>query len=182
MKNSLWQFIIVAILLIFASAHTKLMAQPESTSAEGAENSGRSSDRRQEISIATLQSQYRSGGEVAFTIVNTSAGTIYYTFGCSVPVVHKINGSDHTVLMVDVYESIPDLNVLGAGEEQTCRWNQQAWQDTSQEGNARFQHYYELALVPAGQYQFRLDYYIDEADIDYSEKAQTVHSKVFMIY
>ena len=181
-QSSLLQSAYIAIFLIFTPLHTTLMAQPDDPATVIIGDKGDDSiDRHQGVRIVLAHDEYCAGDKVAYTIVNASAETIFYTFGCNVPLIYRINGSDNTALTIDIYESIPDLNVLGAGEEQTCHWNQQAWQDMSREGRARFQHYKALAPVPAGQYQFGLDYYLDEADIDYSDKAQTAFSNVFII-
>ncbi len=145
------------------------------------ESPGTSQKPIKQVDIVISKHIYRPGEEVMFSITNNSANTIYYTFGCSRPLIYKVEGEDLIALATDILESIPDLTALRAGQTNACRWDQKAWQDPVREGRARFLHYNELVFVPSGQYRFWLNYYLDESEVDLSEKAQTVYSQVLTI-
>jgi hypothetical protein len=133
------------------------------------------------VEIVPSKELYQLGEEVAFTIVNQSKITIFYTYGCARALVFKIEGEESIGLAVDILESIPDVTRLAAADRKECRWNQKVWQDPSREGRARFEHYDELALVPAGRYRLGLIYFSNESDIDSAEGAKTIYSPVFVI-
>jgi hypothetical protein len=133
------------------------------------------------VRVVVSRQVYALGEEVLFKITNTSPRTIYYTFGCSRPLIYKFEGQDSVALTTNTDDSIPFVTALIQGETNTCRWDQRVWQDPNRKGSARFQHYNELGMILPGQYRFRLDYYLDLSDVHANEKAKTVYSDVFTI-
>ena len=133
------------------------------------------------VIVAVSKNVYQSGEEVGFTITNNSGTPVYYTYGCSRPFVYKLEDQGPISLTVDILESIPDTNTIEPEETRTCSWDQKVWQDPDRTDNSRWQHYQELAAVPPGRYQFRLDYFLNESDVQSPQKAKTSRSQPFTV-
>jgi hypothetical protein len=111
------------------------------------------------IILRVSNSAHQVGESVEFAISNHSDADIYYTYGCSWPVVRKIEDGEPIYLTVSILDVEPMLFSLAPGQTHDCTWKQKAWQDPNNQGKERYQHYLELLQVPSGTYQFRLDFF-----------------------
>lgn len=133
------------------------------------------------VQITVSKDVYQIGEAITHTIANGLDTSVYYVYGCSWPVVYKVEDDGLTSLIVSNVESVPFPTEVKPAESRTCWWDQRAWQDPDGEGEARFKTAIERLQVPAGRYQLVLTYYLDMADALSSENRNTTHSRVFSI-
>ena len=133
------------------------------------------------VEIAVSKDVYQTGEAITHTIANGLDTSVYYVYGCSWPVVYKVEDDGLTSLIVSKVESVPFPTEVKPGESKTCSWDQRAWQDPDQQGEARFQSAIELVQVPKGHYQFVLTYYLDTADALSSEDGKITRSRIISI-
>lgn len=111
----------------------------------------------------TTKSNYQTGENVEYKIINNSNKNIYYTWGCGLPTPMKLSEKIDIPMLVDILENEKPVLMLAPGETRICTWDQKVWQDPSKEGTSRFKSYLYLAPVPPGQYQFKFVYTFDES-------------------
>lgn len=133
------------------------------------------------VQITASKEVYQIGEAITHTIANGLDTSIYYVYGCSWPVVYRVEDDGLMSLIVYNVESVPFPTEVKPGESNTCWWDQRAWQDPDEEGEARFQTAIERVQVPPGCYQLVLTYYLDRADALSSENKNTIHSRIFSI-
>jgi hypothetical protein len=133
------------------------------------------------IILLVSKSAYQVGEIVEFTISNHSDADIYYTYGCSWPIIRKIEDGEPIYLTFSILDVEPGLFSLKPGQTHDCTWHQMAWQDPSRQGRERYRHYLDLLQVPSGTYQFRLDFFSDQEDINSYEKAKSAWTELFTI-
>jgi hypothetical protein len=133
------------------------------------------------IILLVSKSAYQVGEIVEFTISNSSDAEVYYTYGCSWPIIRKIEDGKPMYLTFSILDVEPGLFSLKPGQTNNCTWHQMAWQDPNRQGNERYQHYLELLQVPSGTYQFWLDFFSDQEDIYSNEKAKSAWTDLFTI-
>ena len=136
-------------------------------------------DSSSNITIETDKNSYQLGEQITFTISNDSKNPIYYTYGCSWTRPYSV--AELIELQTAIIEAVPGPFELLPKQQQTCVWDQQAWQNPEQTGIARFQSYRQALPVPIGQYQLLLDYYFNESDVYNHEEATTIYSEKFTI-
>ena len=121
------------------------------------------------------------GEMVEFSVNNHSDADVYYTYGCSWPIIYRKEAGEEIGITVTILDVEPGLFSLAPGETHNCSWDQMAWQDPIRQGPARYQHYIEQLQVPSGVYQFRLDYFFDPEDLYSYEKHETTWSQALTI-
>lgn len=133
------------------------------------------------VRISASKQAYGSGELVTFTIVNDSTEPIYYRRGCSIPTLSWVEGVTRVALTTQTDDALPDLALLRPGEAHSCQWDQKVWQDATRTGRERFQHFAELRLVPAGEYELELDYWRDASGGERGDEALSARSSPFSV-
>lgn len=139
------------------------------------------------VSIFPSKEIYQEGEQVVFTITNHLTQPIYYRYGgCEWPVPVYIGDNIDVTLRVRPLDPKPGVTALQPGEAVTCTWDGQVYQRPEWGPPDSFIREEELAPVPRGQYQLRLNYALNPGEVEAltrtSEQPPLAHSPVFTIF
>ena len=139
------------------------------------------------VSIFPSKEVYQPGEPVEFTITNHLDRPIYYRYGgCEWPLPLYLSRTIDMRLKVEPLEPEPQVRSLAPGEAVTCTWDAQVYQRPSLPPLDSLSLMEELAPVPRGQYQLRLNYAFTPEEVASQMWRSTgpsmAHSPVFTIF